>query len=130
MFPLSHILTKKLHAALGPPIVEEVQNNEKADNKSFFFSLLLSIFTYSVGTSSDCFCGFFFPCADGHLWVPNRRTRRQSAIFETDDQETTEDSFEIKDDNKRYMYWLIHFMQFVFSVRFHFTVHYGFLTDG
>ncbi|KAL6123941.1 hypothetical protein ACLB2K_076457 [Fragaria x ananassa] len=30
-----------------------------------------------------------------------RRTRRQSAIFETDDQETTEDSFEIKDDNKR-----------------------------
>nr|XP_011469609.1 PREDICTED: uncharacterized protein LOC101311054 isoform X3 [Fragaria vesca subsp. vesca] len=31
----------------------------------------------------------------------SRRTRRQSAIFETDDQETTEDSFEIKDDNKR-----------------------------
>ncbi|KAM5555881.1 hypothetical protein ABKV19_023681 [Rosa sericea] len=49
--------------ALGPPIVEVVQNNEKADNK--------------------------------------RHLRRQSAIFETEDQETTEDSFEIKDDNKR-----------------------------
>ncbi|XP_024169431.1 SHUGOSHIN 2 isoform X2 [Rosa chinensis] len=51
--------------ALGPPIVEVVQNNEKADNK--------------------------------------RRLRRQSAIFETEDQETTEDSFEIKDDNKRWL---------------------------
>ncbi|XP_050386460.1 SHUGOSHIN 2 isoform X2 [Argentina anserina] len=49
--------------ALGPPIVEAIQNNEKADNK--------------------------------------RRTRRQSAIFEMEDQETTVDSFEIKDDNKR-----------------------------
>ncbi|KAK9910019.1 hypothetical protein M0R45_033996 [Rubus argutus] len=50
--------------ALGPPIVEAVQNNEKADNK--------------------------------------RRLRRQSAISEIEEQETTEDLFDIKDDNKNF----------------------------
>lgn len=34
-----------LHAALGPPIVEAVQNNEKADNKRYLYFLHLYMFS-------------------------------------------------------------------------------------